>query len=421
MAKTANAPTEDALSEAIWQNAASGDEWAITELYEQFMPSLVAFAQRQNAEDPEGSANLAFYDGVKALPKLRSHSTPVFRAYIYRAVRNRIAGQRRRQSLNTVPLSASADSDIPGQPGTSPEDLVVSNSRFDSLLKELTPAQRAVIHHRYLSGRTVAETARLLDRSPASVRGLQERSLARLRALGVLAVALVVGVGLYLLSQEDTPIVTDTPLSETPVVSTPESDDDSGADSSRDDGGELRVEVDTGEGAAESTEQDTDELSAESTVDEDTAAGVGTESDTATTSVPEPIRSSLRPLSTPDMCLGFNQSIGAIELQECRSSLNQQWELRPSGVDGHFELVVASTDGCMHVENYLYRDGARIVGSDCGLDQDNALWSHEANGTLVAKHSGKCITVDGGSIHEGAPVSHTGCGPAAHQIFTFGV
>ncbi len=400
MAKTANPSIDDALSDAVWDRAASGDESAIVELYERFMPSLISFAQRRNAEDPEGSANLAFYDGVKALPNLRARNTPVFRAYIYRAIRNRIAGQRRRRSLATVPLPSTADSDVPNQPGTSPEDLVVSNARFDSMLSELTPAQREVIHHRFLSGHTVAETARMLDRSPASVRGLQERSLARLRALSVLVVAVLVGLGMYLLSQDDTPVVTDTPTSEPPPVSTPDEDAS----------GEIRVEL-GGDG------EDSLQPDASSTASTVTTAPTAT---TESTVAPEPVGVSLRPSSAPEMCLGFNESVRAVELQDCRESPNQLWDIRPSGVDGYVELAVMSSGRCMHVENYSSEDGARIVESDCGLDQDNALWEYSEGGPLVAKHSGKCVTVDGNSRHEGAPVSVRGCGIAAYQLFSRG-
>lgn len=81
----------------------------------------------------------------------------------------------------------------------------------------------------------------------------------------------------------------------------------------------------------------------------------------------------MHPASVPDMCLGFNRDLGVMELQECRDTLNQRWELRPSSVDGYFELAVMGTGRCMHVENFSREDGARIVGSDCGLNQDNAL------------------------------------------------
>ena len=226
MATAAFAPDQE-----VWRAAAAGESSAVTKLHQAFVPGLTSYARRRYADDPEGLANLAFYEGIRALPDLQQQNAAVFRAYTYQVVRNQVVSQYRRQRSQTLPLDDADDGSGPlSDPDPSPEDQVVSASEFRSLLSLLTEDQREVMWHRFGAGRSVAETARVLDRSPASVSNLQRRGIQRLRFLGAFALAILVGLGAYLVARLEPRVSTNSPADVPSTVPTPVGPDEGGDD-----------------------------------------------------------------------------------------------------------------------------------------------------------------------------------------------
>lgn len=192
--------------DSILGRAATGDKQAVAYLYRRYVPALVYYAERRQAGDAEGVADLAFLDALNALPHMHSRTEPVFRAYAYKATRSRISSDQRRQRVDTVVLD-----DVDVADSGSIEESVVSQSGFQDLLRDLSPGQRDVIIHRFLGGYSVAETASRLGRSPNAVKQLQFQGLNRLRAAFVVASAVLLVAAGIVLSQTSQSVITDAP------------------------------------------------------------------------------------------------------------------------------------------------------------------------------------------------------------------
>lgn len=194
-------------SSTLHESCATGDADAIAEFYRLYQPELVAYARRQYADDPEGVADLAVFDTVSRLATMRTLEVRSVRAYLYRALKGRLADERARTGVDqhptaSPPMIEAAEDD--------PEAIVLGQLGLHELLDLLTDAEREVVTHRFVGGYSSRETARRVGRSPDAVRRLQSNAVARLRfALAALvAIALLVG-GAYWLGTRS-PFVVDT-------------------------------------------------------------------------------------------------------------------------------------------------------------------------------------------------------------------
>ena len=163
-------------------------------VYQQYQPQLVRLARNLGADDPEGSADLAFFDGLRAIENLHTRSELSFRSYLYTATRNRVVSERRRGVVETTPLDWKHERDA--EAGV--ENEVVDSLFLRSALRELTSDQRDVIVHRFFGGYSSEETARRLGKTSSAVRRLQHTGLKNLRnacvAAGLIALVVVVAL-----------------------------------------------------------------------------------------------------------------------------------------------------------------------------------------------------------------------------------
>ncbi len=167
--------------------AAEGRPDALGMLNDRYLPALRRFAAARNAEDPDAVANQALYDGIRTIHRLQSRTEATFRSYLFTCAANRIRSEHRRGTPATVPL----DPTIHGPAGgLDPAELTVGTGWLGTALDELPQDQRAVIVERFAKGNTIGETAASLDKTPAAVKHLQSRALARIRRY-VLAAGLV--------------------------------------------------------------------------------------------------------------------------------------------------------------------------------------------------------------------------------------
>lgn len=237
----------EVVSEVL-RRGSSIDDAGFAVLYRHYQPSLTKYAVRRGASDADGSADLAMFDGYKALANdtLRDRSEPAFRTYLYRAINGHIVNEHRHGGLSTVGLT----DDIPLDGDHADE--AVDRLWLESLIGNLTDAQRNTIRGRFLMDLDAIEVGRLLDKDPNAIHQLQHRALRRLRKLILtlaLAVVAIVGIAavLELVSPEikvdttpidrpDTPTTTTTAPLEADRVTTPvpsaeaQSQDGSGPD-----------------------------------------------------------------------------------------------------------------------------------------------------------------------------------------------
>ncbi len=94
-------------------------------------------------------------------------------AWLHRVVVNLAISWRRRQKIRLTKLGLSS----PGPtPGPEPPDLELFQA-----LRELSPAQRAVVVLRYYTDQSIEDVAQALGKRPGTVRALASQGLARLR------------------------------------------------------------------------------------------------------------------------------------------------------------------------------------------------------------------------------------------------
>lgn len=180
----------------LFSDLATLEAGSFDRIYHHYKPALTRFASREGAADPEGVADLALFDGFRALDGMRTPTETSFRSYVYRATRSHIVTERRRSAVRTVRLDPALETPDP--------DVSDSTDKLwlDSLVSQLTPDQRQVIECRFFRDLSSAETAEVLGKTPNAVDQLQHRAMRRLRrlAFGGFVLALV-AAGIWLLLQ----------------------------------------------------------------------------------------------------------------------------------------------------------------------------------------------------------------------------
>lgn len=153
------------------------DDEHFATLHRHFVGQLVRYATARGARDPEAMANLALFEGFRALRRAPMTSASVFRAYVNRVVWSRTVDERRRLRIDVSPLDDAADL------WPDPAYDLIDTLWLRSVIDELPVRQRAVLVGRYFDGKTAKELGRELDKEPNAIYQLQFRALRRLRRL----------------------------------------------------------------------------------------------------------------------------------------------------------------------------------------------------------------------------------------------
>ena len=168
------------IPDRVLEEAARGDQHALALVYRGLAPSVQAFLRARGAEDPEGLTNEVFLHVLPRLGSLRGGAAGL-RAFVFSVAHARAVDDVRRRTRR--PRQAPYDPETDGRTAGSAESRVVEDggAHLRQVLGALNEAQRAVITLRVLADLSVEETARVLGRSPGSVKQLQRRGLAVLR------------------------------------------------------------------------------------------------------------------------------------------------------------------------------------------------------------------------------------------------
>lgn len=182
------------------QAAASGDHGAYDLLFAQNMPALVAFLRGKvggelaGRESVRDMAQSVCREVLRDLPGLRFHGEEQFRAYLFLQASRKIVDRHRyhkqemRDAARVEPLPSEGDearvlgafaSLTPSRAACAREEL----TRVEQALQLLPEAQRDALLLSRIAGLSYEEIARQKDISPAAVRGLVARGLARLAGL----------------------------------------------------------------------------------------------------------------------------------------------------------------------------------------------------------------------------------------------
>jgi RNA polymerase sigma-70 factor, ECF subfamily len=118
---------------------------------------------------------------VQSLPRYHSRGLP-FAAWLFRIARN-VAVDFSRDHRRTDPIDAADNAvDLALDPAVQFE-LAADQQRVRGALQHLTPDQRDVVIYRFFAGLSSAETGLVMGKREGSVRALQFRAMAALRAI----------------------------------------------------------------------------------------------------------------------------------------------------------------------------------------------------------------------------------------------
>jgi len=167
---------------ALVERAKDGDQQALAELYERYLPRIYRYvAARLPAADAEDVTSTVFLKMVDSLGRYEWRGLP-FGAWLFRIARNEVVSFVRRERYREAdPLDEALRDPAPSAAGAFEDAAQLAAVR--DAIAQLPPAQRDVIELRFIAGLSVAETAKVLGKFETNVKVLQHKGVAKLQRL----------------------------------------------------------------------------------------------------------------------------------------------------------------------------------------------------------------------------------------------
>jgi RNA polymerase sigma-70 factor, ECF subfamily len=163
--------------------ARNRDRDAIARLFDRYYDAVYryAFARLGNVADAEDAAAETFTAMVRTLPRFRWRGVP-FEAWLFRIAMSKVVDVARHRTR----VRTSGDGLVPEAIDLEmePERVVAVREvrrQLVASIERLPRDQRDVVMLRFFAGRSIRETAELLNRSEGAVKQLQLRALRDLR------------------------------------------------------------------------------------------------------------------------------------------------------------------------------------------------------------------------------------------------
>lgn len=160
--------------------ARAGADWAWERLFTSVAGRVRGYLAAQGAVDAEGLTGDVLLQLVQGLP--RFHGDEVgFRSWVFLVAHHRLVDERRRRRRDTT--LAARRGPVPSAPGADADAVErLAEAEWGRRLARLNDDQRAVILLRVVADLPADEVGRIIGKRPGTVRVLQHRALARLRA-----------------------------------------------------------------------------------------------------------------------------------------------------------------------------------------------------------------------------------------------
>lgn len=163
--------------------AKQGDADAFAAIWREFHPPLLRYLRVKAAPDAEDLAADTWHRVIRALPGFEGDESN-FRAWLYTSARNRLTDWYRLSHTRPVTVEGSTLVQLPARTDVEAEaEERSSTDEAISLIARLPPDQAEAVVLRIVVGFDVASVARIMGRSPGSVRVLCHRGLRMLRAM----------------------------------------------------------------------------------------------------------------------------------------------------------------------------------------------------------------------------------------------
>lgn len=167
--------------------ARDGRQAALAEIFRAYQPRLLRYLRAQEPGMADDLAAEVWLAVARGLARFQGDEAG-FRGWVFTIARHRLIEHRRRQARRrTDPLPADRlDGPVERGWGGDPAWLVVEQlgvqQTIELLVADMAPDQAEALLLRVVGGFDVAEVARIMGRSPGSVRVLCHRALKRLAA-----------------------------------------------------------------------------------------------------------------------------------------------------------------------------------------------------------------------------------------------
>jgi RNA polymerase sigma-70 factor (ECF subfamily) len=163
--------------------AQAGDENAVTLLFRSSNPALLRYLRHHAPSVAEDLLADTWLAAVRRLPSFRGDAED-FRGWLFAVARRRVADHHRRRLRRPEAVTLDDAVEIPGpDPQAVAVNSLSAQQAIAALVRDLPKDQAEVVLLRVVADLDVAQVARVLGRSPGSVRVTQHRALRRLEAL----------------------------------------------------------------------------------------------------------------------------------------------------------------------------------------------------------------------------------------------
>jgi RNA polymerase sigma-70 factor, ECF subfamily len=169
----------------VVEAAGRGEHWALTQLFRTYQPPLLRFLRAQEprvAEDLAGEVWIAVAGGLGRF----TGDEIGFRGWLFTIARRRLihhrrtAARRRTEPVSDDRLDVAVERGDDGDPMWVVLDRLAAQHAVDTLVGGLTAEQAEAVLLRVVGGFDVPDVARIMNRTPGSVRVLCHRALRRL-------------------------------------------------------------------------------------------------------------------------------------------------------------------------------------------------------------------------------------------------
>lgn len=169
------------IEEDLVSRAVKGDGEAFTQLYEEHFDKVYRYIYLRLGDQAESEdlTQDVFMKALEAISSYKWRSLP-FASWLFRIAHNKVIDYLRKQgnvekvAVEDVTLSAESDPLLIAERNIEIERLVEG-------VKNLSPAQREVISLRFGAELSIAEVAKVLGKSPGTVKALQYNGIAALK------------------------------------------------------------------------------------------------------------------------------------------------------------------------------------------------------------------------------------------------
>jgi RNA polymerase sigma-70 factor (ECF subfamily) len=166
--------------------AEQGEHWALTGLFRAYQPSLLRYLRGQEPSVADDLAGDVWVAVARRLSRFVGDEL-AFRSWLFTIARCRLVDHRRKMARRRTDLMGDERIDLSNNGaryGRDPAVLVLeqlsAQEAVDRLVADLTPEQAEAVMLRVVAGFDVGEVARIMGRTPGSVRVLCHRALRRL-------------------------------------------------------------------------------------------------------------------------------------------------------------------------------------------------------------------------------------------------